>query len=32
MARHQVTDGGDDLEIWRVTVSILNKQQQTADK
>jgi hypothetical protein len=26
MARPQVADGGDGLEIWRVTANILNKQ------
>jgi hypothetical protein len=26
MARPQVADGGDDLEIWRVAANILNKQ------
>jgi hypothetical protein len=32
MARPQVADGGDDLQIWRVSANILNKQSQTADK
>jgi hypothetical protein len=31
MTRPRVADGGDDLRIWRVAASILNKQQ-TADK
>jgi hypothetical protein len=32
MARPQVADGGDGLQIWRVAANILNKQSQTADK
>jgi hypothetical protein len=32
MARPQVADGGDDLQIWRVAANILNKQSRTADK
>jgi hypothetical protein len=32
MARVKVVDGGDDLQIWRIAVNILNKQLQTADK
>jgi hypothetical protein len=32
MARPQVVDGGDGLQIWRVAVNILNKQSRTADK
>jgi hypothetical protein len=32
MARSQVADGGDDLQIRRVAVNILNKQSLTADK
>jgi hypothetical protein len=32
MARPQVTDGGDGLQIWRVPANILNKQSRTADK
>jgi hypothetical protein len=28
---HQVVDGGDGLQIWRITVIILNKQPWTAD-
>jgi hypothetical protein len=32
MARPQVADGGDDLQIWRVATNILNKQSRTTDK
>jgi hypothetical protein len=32
MARPQVADGGDSLQVWRVAANILNKQSQTADK
>jgi hypothetical protein len=32
MARPQVADGGNGLQIWRVAVNILNKQSRTADK
>jgi uncharacterized protein (UPF0254 family) len=32
MARFQVADGGDTLQVWRVAVNVLNKQSQTADK
>jgi hypothetical protein len=32
MARPQVADGGDGLQIWRVAANILNKQSRTADK
>jgi len=32
MARPQVVDGGDGLQIWRVAVNILNKQPQITDK
>jgi hypothetical protein len=32
MARPQVADGGDGLQIRRVAANILNKQSQTADK
>jgi hypothetical protein len=32
MARLQVADGGDGLQIWKVPVNILNKQSQAADK
>jgi hypothetical protein len=32
MARPQVADGGDDLQIWRVAVNILNQQSRTVDK
>jgi hypothetical protein len=32
MARPQVADGGDVLQIWRVTANILNRQSRTADK
>jgi hypothetical protein len=31
MARPQVADGGDDLQIWKVAVNILTKQWRTAD-
>jgi hypothetical protein len=32
MARPQVADGGDSLQIWRVAANVLNKQPQTADR
>jgi hypothetical protein len=32
MARSQVADGGDALQVWRVAANILNKQSRTADK
>jgi hypothetical protein len=32
MARPQVPDGGDGLQIWRAAANILNKQSRTADK
>jgi hypothetical protein len=32
LARPQVADGGDGLQIWRVAANILNKQWRTADK
>jgi hypothetical protein len=32
MARPQVADGGDGLQIWRVAANISNKQSRTADK
>jgi hypothetical protein len=32
MARPQVADGGDGLQIWRVAANILNKQSRTADR
>jgi hypothetical protein len=32
MARPQVADEGDGLQIWRVAANILNKQLRTADK
>jgi hypothetical protein len=33
MARPQVADGGDGLQMWRVAANILNKQsQRTADR
>jgi hypothetical protein len=32
MARPQVADWGNGLQIWRVAASILNKQSRTADK
>jgi hypothetical protein len=31
MARPQVADGGDALQIWRVSANILNKQSRTSD-
>jgi hypothetical protein len=32
MARPQVADGGNGLQIWRVAANILNNQSRTADK
>jgi hypothetical protein len=32
MARPQVADGGESLQIWRVAANILNNQSRTADK
>jgi hypothetical protein len=32
MARPQVADGGDGLQIWRAAANILNKQSPTSDK
>jgi hypothetical protein len=32
MARPQVADGGDGVQIWWVAANILNKQSRTADK
>jgi hypothetical protein len=32
MARPQVADGGNGLQIWRVAAIILNKQLRTADR
>jgi hypothetical protein len=32
MARPQAADGGDGVQIWRVTVNILNNQSRTAEK
>jgi hypothetical protein len=32
MARPQVADGGDGLQIWRVFANALNKQSRTDDK
>jgi hypothetical protein len=32
VARPQVTDGGDGLQIWRVAANIWNKQSRRADK
>jgi hypothetical protein len=32
MARPQVVDGGDGLQIWRVAANILNKQSRIAYK
>jgi len=32
MARPEVADAGDGLQIWSVTVSVLNMQSRTDDK
>jgi len=32
MARPQVADGGEGLQVWRVAANLLNKQSRTADK
>jgi hypothetical protein len=32
MARPQVADGGDSLQLWKVAANILNNQSRTADK
>jgi hypothetical protein len=32
MARPQVADGGDGLQIWRVAANIFNKQSRTGDR
>jgi hypothetical protein len=32
MARPQVADGGEGLQIWRVAANILNKQSRTAER
>jgi hypothetical protein len=32
MARPQVANGEDDLQMWRVAANIFNKQLQTADR
>jgi hypothetical protein len=32
MARPQVADGGDGLQIWRVAANTVNKQSWTAEK
>jgi hypothetical protein len=32
MARPEVADGGDDLQIWREAANILNKKSRRADK
>jgi hypothetical protein len=32
VARPQVADGGNGLQIWRVAANILNKQSRTVDK
>jgi hypothetical protein len=32
MARHQIVDGGNGLQIWRVAANIMTKQSPTADK
>jgi hypothetical protein len=31
MARPQIADGGDGIQLWRVAANILNKQSRTAD-
>jgi hypothetical protein len=32
MARPQVADGGEGLQIWRIAANIFNKESRTADK
>jgi hypothetical protein len=32
MARPQVADGGNALQVWKVAANILNKQSRTADE
>jgi hypothetical protein len=32
MTRPQVVDGGEDLQIWKASANVLNKQPRTADK
>jgi hypothetical protein len=32
MANPQVADGGDGLQVWRVSTNVLNKYLRTADK
>jgi hypothetical protein len=32
MAHPQVVDGGDGLQIWRISANVLNKQVWTADE
>jgi hypothetical protein len=32
LTRHQITDGGDGLRMWKAARNILNKQSLTADK
>jgi len=32
MTRPQVVDGGEDLQIWKASANVLNKQSRTADK
>jgi hypothetical protein len=32
MARPQVADGGNTLQVWRVAANIFNNQSRTADK
>jgi hypothetical protein len=32
MARPQIADGGDGLQIWRAAANILNKQSRTAER
>jgi hypothetical protein len=32
MARPQVADGGDGVQVWRIAANILNKQSRISDK
>jgi hypothetical protein len=32
MVHSQVSDGGDDLQMWRLAAKVMSKQSQTADK
>jgi hypothetical protein len=32
IARPQVADGGDAVQLWRAAANVLNKQSRTADK